>query len=58
MGGTPILEGGRELRGGNFCSIDHPIVTSDCTIATSEQHLYQTIVQFDNIKVFPRKLAT
>ncbi len=29
-----------------------------CTIVTSEQHLYQTIVQFDKTIVLPRKLAT
>ncbi len=29
------------------------IVTSDCTIVTSEQHLYQTIVQFDETIVLP-----
>ncbi len=40
------------------------IVTSDCTIVTSghlvasEQHLYQTIVQFDKTIVLPRKCAT
>ncbi len=42
------------------------IVTSACTIVTSghltivasEQHLYQTIVQFDKTIVFPRKLAS
>ncbi len=32
-------------------------MTSDCTIVTSE-HLYQTIVQFDETIVLPRKLAT
>ncbi len=31
---------------------------SDCTIVTSEQHVYQTIVQFDETIVLPRKLAT
>ncbi len=32
---------------------------SDSTIVTSEQHLYQTIVQFDKtIVLLPRKLAT
>ncbi len=31
---------------------------SDCTIVTSEQHLYQTIIQFDETIVLPRKLAT
>ncbi len=34
------------------------IVMSDCTIVRSEQHLYQTIVQFDNTIVLPRKLET
>ncbi len=34
------------------------IVMSDCTIVTSEQHLYQTIAQFDRTIVLPRKLAT
>ncbi len=34
------------------------IVMSDCTIVTSEQHLYQTIVQFDKTILLPRKLAT
>ncbi len=34
------------------------IVTSDCTIVTSRQHLYQTIVQVDKTIVLPRKLAT
>ncbi len=34
------------------------IVTSDCTIVTSEQHLYQPIVQFDKTLVLPRKHAT
>ncbi len=33
-------------------------MTSDCTIVTSEQHLYQTIVQFDETIVLPRKFAT
>ncbi len=33
-------------------------MTSDCNIATSEQHLYQTIVQFDETIVLSRKLAT
>ncbi len=33
-------------------------MTSDCTIVTSEQHLYQTIAQFDKTIVLPRKLAT
>ncbi len=33
-------------------------MTSDSTIVTSEQHLYQTIVQFDKTIVLPRKLAT
>ncbi len=33
-------------------------MTSDCTIVTSEQHLYQTIIQFDETIVLPRKLAT
>ncbi len=33
-------------------------MTSDCTIVTSEQHLYQTIVQFGETIVLPRKLAT
>ncbi len=32
-------------------------MTSDSTIVTSEQHLYQTIVQFDKIIVLLRKLA-
>ncbi len=31
---------------------------SDCTTVTSEQHLYQTIVQFDETIELPRKLAT
>ncbi len=31
---------------------------SDCTIVTSEQYLYQTIVQFDETIVLPRKHAT
>ncbi len=31
---------------------------SDSTIVTSEQHSYQTIVQFDKTIVLPRKLAT
>ncbi len=31
---------------------------SDCTIVTSRQHLYQTIVQVDKTIVLPRKLAT
>ncbi len=34
------------------------IVTLYCTIVTSGQHLYQTIVQFDKTIVFPRKRAT
>ncbi len=34
------------------------IVTSGCTIVISEQHLYQTIVQFDKTIVLPRNLAT
>ncbi len=33
-------------------------MTSYCTIVTSGQHFYQTIVQFDKTIVFPRKLAT
>ncbi len=33
-------------------------MTSDSTIVTSEQHLYQTIVQYDKTIVLPRKLAT
>ncbi len=33
-------------------------MTSDCTIVTTEQYLYQTIVQFDKTIVLPRKLAT
>ncbi len=33
-------------------------MTSDSTIVTSEQHLYQTIVQFDKTIVLSRKLAT
>ncbi len=36
----------------------YTIVTSDSIIVTSEQHLYQTIVQFDKTIVLPRKLAT
>ncbi len=40
------------------CCHGTTIVTSDCTIVTSEQHLYQTIVQFDETVVLPRKLAT
>ncbi len=32
-------------------------MTSDYTIVTSEQYLYQTIVQFDKTIVLPRKLA-
>ncbi len=31
---------------------------SDSTNVTSEQHLYQTIVQFDKTIVLPRKFAT
>ncbi len=31
---------------------------SDCTIVTTGQHLYQTIVQFDKTIVLPRKFAT
>ncbi len=31
---------------------------SDSTIVISEQHLYQTIVQFDKTIVLPRKIAT
>ncbi len=31
---------------------------SDCTIVTSEQHLHQTIVQFDKTMILPRKRAT
>ncbi len=34
------------------------IVISDCTIVTSEQHLYQTVVHFDKTTILPRKLAT
>ncbi len=33
-------------------------MTSTSTIVTSEQHLYQTIVQFDKTIVLPRNLAT
>ncbi len=29
-----------------------------CTIVTSEQHLYQTIIQFDKTIVLPRNFAT
>ncbi len=32
-------------------------MTSDCTIVTLEQHLYQTIVQLDETIVLARKLA-
>ncbi len=34
------------------------LLTSDSAIVTSEQCLYQTIVQFDKTIVLPRKLAT
>ncbi len=39
------------------CCHGTTIVMSDCTIVTSE-HLYQTIVQFDETIVLPRTLAT
>ncbi len=39
------------------CCHGTTIVMSNCTIATSE-HLYQTIVQFDDTIVSLRKLAT
>ncbi len=39
------------------CCYGTTIVTSDCTIVTSEQHLYQTIVQFDKTIELPRKFA-
>ncbi len=33
-------------------------MTSDCSVVTSDQHLYQTIVQLDKTIVLPRKLPT
>ncbi len=40
------------------CCHGTTIVISDCTIVTSEHHLYQIIVQIDKTIVLPRKLPT